>query len=189
MKPLTIQNIECELSYAYLHAVSAAAGVGCEVAGRHDDNAGVDARLTGWAPFPNGGYRREVDLKVQLKATIRNPSISKFNGEEYLSYSFSGISQYNALRSESLSTPRILVVLFLPQEQEEWLGHSHDALSMKKCAYWVSLRSAPESTNATAQTIYFPRTQCFDRDGLLGLLGDISRGEVPSYHGINYEVS
>lgn len=181
MQPLTAQNIECELSYAYLHAVASAAGMACVVADRHNDNAGVDAKLTGWGPFPNGGFLEEVDLKVQLKATIRNPSIKNIDGKEYLSYKFEGISQYNALRSQALSTPRILVVLFLPQDQLQWIDHSHEALLLRKCAYWVSLRSAPKSDNSTSQTVYLPKDQCFDKDGLLRLMGDISRGEVPSY--------
>ena len=69
MSPLTSQNVESELSYAYIHAIAASARAGCEVAGRHADNAGVDAKLTAWGPFPSGGYRQEVDLKIQLKAS------------------------------------------------------------------------------------------------------------------------
>lgn len=60
MKALSPRNIESELSYAYLHAVAASAGVDCGIATRHEDNAGVDARLTGWGPFPGGGYREEA---------------------------------------------------------------------------------------------------------------------------------
>ena len=55
MTPLSSQNIESELSYAYLHAVASHAGASCSVGSRHEDNTGVDARLVGWGPFPNGG--------------------------------------------------------------------------------------------------------------------------------------
>lgn len=41
MKPLTSENIESELSYAYLHAVASHAGASCEATGRHEDNCGV----------------------------------------------------------------------------------------------------------------------------------------------------
>ena len=40
---LTEQNIEAELSYAYLHAVASRAGFSCEYRNRHLDGAGVDA--------------------------------------------------------------------------------------------------------------------------------------------------
>ncbi len=180
MSPLTPENIESELSYAYLHAVASKAGVSCEVAGRHEDNAGVDARLVGWAPFPNGGWREEVDLKVQLKATIKQPTTVG----DTLSYGLSGISRYDDLRSEALATPRILVVLFLPEKAENWVTHTDDALSLHRCAYWVSLRGAKPSTNKTAQTVYLPKSQRFDADGLISLMGALSRNAIPVYREI-----
>lgn len=180
MSPLSTQNIECELSYAYLHAVAAHAGVSCNEGGRHEDGAGTDACLTAWGPFPNGGYREEVNLNVQLKATIKPPA--EVDGS--FSYYLDGIARYDILRSEALSVPRILVVLFLPKEQHEWITHTDDALSLHKCAYWVSLRGAPKSDNNSGQTVYLPKTQRFDVQGLTSLLSAISRNEVPSYAGV-----
>ena len=153
--PISDRNVESELSYAYLHAVASHASASCSVSNRHEDNAGVDAKITAWGPFPNGTYRQEVDLKVQLKATISDPVEKK----GYLSYSFSGIKQYDDLRSDTVATPRILVVLFLPTCREAWLTHTEDTLSLSKCAYWVSLLDAPASTNETAQTVYLPKAQ------------------------------
>jgi hypothetical protein len=180
MGPLSSQNIESELSYAYIHAVAAAAGAECNCTGRHSDNAGVDAKLTGWGPFDVPTLRQEVDINVQLKATTKSPVLI----QSKLSYSFSGIAKYDDLRSDQVSTPRILVVLFLPQDQSAWIEHSFDALSLKKCAYWVSLRGAPPSTNATSQTIYLPETQRFDRDGLRRLFAEIGNCNVPLYEGL-----
>ena len=178
MKPLSPNDIEAELSYAYLHAVAARAGVGCKVVeSRHDDNAGVDAALTGWGPFPEGGYLEEVDLKIQLKATIKSPG----TGGEYCSYSLQGIQRYDDLRNEALGTPRILVVLFLPDDPDQWLHHAEDALTLRRCAYWVSLRGAEPSDNKTAQTVYLPRTQRFDPDGLLALMARLSHRNIPRY--------
>ncbi|MGO7413842.1 DUF4365 domain-containing protein [Rhizobium ruizarguesonis] len=177
MQPLTSQNIESELSYAYLHAVASAAGMACESCGRHEDNAGADARIVAWAPFQNGGYKTEVELKIQLKATIRPPSMV---GESF-AYAFKGIRRYDDLRAESLTIPRILVVLFLPPESTDWLHHSEDALLLRKCAYWVSLRGARPSANDTTQTIYIPKAQRFDVDGLAKLMADLSRDVIPSY--------
>lgn len=138
---------------------------------------GVDARLVGWGPFPNGGYRTEVDLKVQLKATIASPT--EVGGA--WSYSLKGIQQYDDLRSEAVSVPRILVVLFLPPTAAAWVTHNEDALSLHKCAYWVSLRGAAPSMNKTAQTIYLPKHQRFDAAGLIALFSMVSRGEAPRY--------
>lgn len=177
MKPLSNNNIESELSYAYLHAVAARAGVGCKVSSRHDDNTGVDAVLTGWGPFPNGGYRQEVDIKVQLKATAAAPTIVG----ESLSYSLSGIQQYDDLRTDTVSTPRILIVLFLNPDSDAWLKHSEDGLLLRNCAYWVSLRGARKSDNKSAQTVYLPRAQKFDPEGLRNILTRISKNDIPVY--------
>jgi hypothetical protein len=177
MNPLTDQNVESELSYAYIHAVAAHAKIGCEITGRHEDNAGVDARLIGWGPFPNGGYRHEVDIKVQLKATVKSPA----EVGNYYSYSFAGIKRYDNLRTDTVSTPRILVVLFLPEKQEEWLRHTENSLTLNRCAYWVSLRGAPPSKNTTAQTVYIPKSQRFDQAGIINLMSMISRHQLPEY--------
>jgi len=177
MKPLSPENIESELSYAYLHAVASHAGVGCTVTSRHEDNAGVDAKLVGWGPFAQGGYLNEIDIKVQLKATISSPAEVGNN----FSYFFSGINQYNDLRADTVCTPRILVVLFLPRDHSEWISHSDQALSLHNCAYWVSLRGAQASSNASGQTVYIPKSQRFDSSGLLALMSSLSHGNVPLY--------
>ena len=71
---LTRNNILSELSYAYLHAVASRAGFSCEVAGRHSDGAGVDARV-GWKERldPNTVHTND-DFRVQLKATTKPPT-------------------------------------------------------------------------------------------------------------------
>lgn len=179
MCPLSSLNIEAELSYAYLHAIAAHAGVSCEVAGRHDDDAGVDARLTASGPFSGDGYRCEVDIKVQLKATIKAPA----RVGDSLAYCLQGIKRYDELRSLNYSTPWVLVVLFLPAERDRWLTHSEDALSLRRCAYWVSLRGAPASKNRTSQTVYLPRSQRFDATSLTSLMSQLWNGNVPTYRG------
>lgn len=181
MRPLSLPNVESELSYAYLHAVASHAHCACKVASRHEDNAGVDAQLVGWGPFQGGGYRTEVDLKVQLKATIAEPTV--VGG--HFAYSFRGIAQYDDLRSPAVATPRILVVLYMPYESSEWIECSDEALLLRRCAYWVSLRGAKPSSNASAQTVYIPRTQRFDGPGLVSLMSRLSHNEVPLYEDIS----
>ncbi len=61
MKPLSSNDIESELSYAYLHAVASKAGASLQSATRHQDNRGIDAMLTAWIELPNN-RAAEVDL-------------------------------------------------------------------------------------------------------------------------------
>lgn len=174
----TNQDIESELSYAYLHAVAAQAGASCISSNRLEDNAGIDASLTIFGPFTGAKFLKEVDLKVQLKATIKKPAET----DNHFSYAFSGIKQYDNLRStEAYSTPRILAVLFLPPDKDDWLECGLDGLILRKCCYWVSLRGAPSSTNTTSQTIHIPKSQALNPLGLRSLGEQIALRKLPNY--------
>jgi hypothetical protein len=75
----------------------------------------------------------------------------------------------------------VLVVLFLPEDPLQWLLHSEDGLIARRCAYWVSLFTAPASTNEKYQTVYLPRSQVLSVAGLTALMTRISRKEVLGY--------
>jgi hypothetical protein len=80
-----------------------------------------------------------------------------------------------------VSAPRLLVVLLLPEDANEWLRHSEEGLLAKRCAYWVSLRDAPESDNEVNQTVYIPKTQVLSPQSLTELMTRFSRREVIHY--------
>ncbi|MBW0001263.1 MAG: DUF4365 domain-containing protein [Verrucomicrobia bacterium] len=129
----------------------------CSVSGRHEDNNGVDARVTAWAPFDNGGYLTEVDLKIQLKATIQPPG----DNGMHRSYFLAGVNRYDDLRAATVDVARILVVLFLPPDAAEWISHTEDELALRRCGYWVSLRGAAATSNRSGATVYIPKAQAF----------------------------
>ncbi len=66
---LATNDIESELSYAYLHAIAAKAGCECQVTLRHSDGQGVDARLFVDEDFGPGTLQSRFTVEVQLKAT------------------------------------------------------------------------------------------------------------------------
>ena len=177
MRALSPPNIESELSYAYLHAVASHAGMACSVGSRHEDNNGIDATLTAWGPFTNGGYLTEVTIKVQLKATVAVPA----DDGTSLSYFLRGVSRYDDLRVESVANARILVVLFLPANAPEWLTHSHEQLALRRCAYWQSLRGAPETSNGSGVTVKLPKSQMFNAQSLGDLAVRLSKQDFPCY--------
>jgi hypothetical protein len=173
---LTPQNIESELSYAYLHAVASRAGFECTVAGRHSDGAGIDAVLRVRERFGDNSFLTNFTIDIQLKATVADPPLR--NGR----YSFPlDVEHYDKLRSTSHAAALILVVLFLPADAEDWLAHSEDQLIAKRCAYWVSLRGAPPSTNTASQTIYIPKGNSLSVAALRSLAARVSLGEIPGY--------
>lgn len=178
MNPIRDTDVEEQLSIAYLHAVCAQARMCKGDATRLEDNNGIDVKIVGWPPFgSNDGDKEEVDLKIQLKATKQRPN------ETATHYSFflDSVGQYNKLKTEKVGVPRFLVVLFMPENIDDWLTHSHDELRLKRCAYWVSLRGALPSSNSGGQTVYLPKSQPFSPLSLRELASRLSRGDIPLY--------
>lgn len=174
---LTLQNIESELSYAYLHALASRAGFECTYSGRHHDSAGIDAvvREDG-RRLANDSVLTSFEVHIQLKATFQPPV------EQDGKYSFSlDVQQYNKLRHARVQSPRLLVVMYLPANVDEWLRHTEDGMMSKRCAYWVSLRNASDSVNSTTQTVYLPRRQFLSADSLTELMTQFSRREEINY--------
>ena len=168
---------EAELSYAYLHAVAAQAGMSCEVSGRHADKMGVDATIRAVEKFDPNSLLTDFALDVQLKATIQDQKISN----DRISYYLKGIDRYDKLRKKTVVPPRIMVVLFLPKEKEKWLQWSEDELALRKCAWWVSLRDAKASNNESGQTVYLPKDQLFHSEGLREIMKRLSLEEELIY--------
>lgn len=176
---MTPNDIEAELSYAYLHAVASAARASCISATRLEDNHGIDANLTVFGPFLSDPDRFEVDIKIQLKATTKDLTES----DDEISYPFSGIAQYDKLRAVGTNPFKILVLLQLPKHEDDWINISADQLIIRRCARWVSLRGAHSSTNKTSETVYVPKSQIFSPAALRKISEDIAAGMVPTYGG------
>lgn len=178
---MTPHDIEAQLSYAYLHAVASHAGIACQEATRSHDNLGIDAHLCLRRDFGSGAILTDVTLHVQLKATIAAPVATKKNGQARLSYFLREIEEYDSLRAARAVPQRFVAVLFLPGNHSEWLTHSPERLALHRCAYWVSLRGAPASANASGQTVYLPQSQPLSPAGLLSLFERLAREEDIHY--------
>ena len=173
---LSMNEMEAELSYAYLHAVASRAGFACEIAGRQSDRAGIDARIHVKERLaPNASFT-DFPVEIQLKATSRNLALQK----EHYSYWLKS-DHYEKLRNPGVWSLRLLVVLLLPEDQSQWLTHDEDGMVSRKCAYWVSLRGAAPSDNATGQTVYIPRANRFSHDGLRALATRFACQEAFAY--------
>lgn len=71
---LSQQDIESELSYAYLHAVSSRAGFPCEYTTRLVDGAGVDAIIRNQYDWlEEDSLLSTFAIHIQMKATIQLP--------------------------------------------------------------------------------------------------------------------
>jgi len=58
---------------------------------------------------------------------------------------------------------------------------TEEQLLMKKSAYWVYLGGAPQSSKATGQTIYLPKSNLLTVDSLKEILKLSVHDNLPSY--------
>lgn len=170
------QDIESELSYAYLHAVASKAGFACQVTNRLSDKSSIDAEVRVLERMTNDSILTDFMIDIQLKATYKKLNINNKN------YSFSlPINQYDNLRAEGSSNQKLLVVLSLPTDESEWLSCNEEELVLKRCAYWVSLRGARTIDNSTSITIYIPKANLFSHESLREIASIRSREEYVLY--------
>lgn len=159
---LADSDIEEAYSAVYAHAVAASAGY--VVALRTFDRDGVDLTIEAGDTF-------RPKLDVQLKATINLDKVGD-------SFRYACKQRnYDLLRIET-QTPRILVVLRLPQSKGEWLTLTPENLILRNCAFWVSLAGFPATENRTSTTVDIPVTNTFDTETLRKLMEKSRTGSL-----------
>jgi hypothetical protein len=139
-------------SRAVVRAVAAAAGVGAIVP-ELDQNS-EDIEFT--APDTSAGPGPK--LAGQLKSSQNIDP-----GGESFSYDLP-IKNYNDLRwpAESLYVPRILVLVHVPSNPEDWFSCDSAQIIMRRCAYWTNLAGREAVSNTTSVRIRIPTNQIFD---------------------------
>jgi hypothetical protein len=157
---LTVPDQEEALSRVYAQAVAARAGY---LTANYDfDRDGVDLRIQA------GGAERPA-LELQLKATINL-------GQSHDGYFRFPLNRrnYDLLRGET-QTPRILMVLDLPNDEAQWMTITTAELILRHRAYWLNLRGFQETTNQSSVTVPIPTENLFNVDSLRRLM-EQSRG-------------
>ena len=152
---LTTADQEEALSCAYVRAVAARAGYTTSTPSL--DRDGVDLRIQA------GGAMRPT-LDVQLKATVN----LERRGDAHVRYPLKR-RNYDLLRIET-HTPRLLVVLDLPNDRDLWMTVTTDELVLRYRAYWLSLQGYEETANEVSITVPIPEGNLFDVEGLRRLM-------------------
>lgn len=142
-----------------------AAHAGFQVSRPEVDDDSVDGIL-----LSRRGRRPRIEF--QLKATGQDI----FQGD-HVAFPLP-IKNYNDLQVETIS-PRILVVVSMPDNEAQWLHQSEEALHLYRCAYWVSLLGRPETPNTASITVHLPGSQMFTSESLVAMMDRIQAGGVP----------
>lgn len=158
-------------SRALVSAVAAQAGYGIYLGPTPDDDS-VDLCI---ASKNKAGRVRSPRLDVQLKCTSEYIS----TGTDFLSFRLK-LKNYNDLRLKDCQVPRILVVVYAPENISEWLQfNAPENIILRRSAFWVTLEGFPESENETTVSIKISRRNVFDASALSEIMNRISAGGRP----------
>ena len=124
-----------QLSIAYVRAVATAAD--WKIGTINVDTDSVDGSL-----LSDIGNCPRIDY--QLKSTAQD--IMHDDGLHY----WLRIKNYNHLRKKT-TTPRILIVMWMPKNEADWHNQTRDELCLRHCCYWMSLEGMPPPKNPDAK--------------------------------------
>ena len=113
-------------------------------------------------------FRGRPRIDFQAKATTRD--VVK---ESYIHFPLP-IKNYDDLRIDAIN-PRILIVLIMPGETQEWVNQTDDQLCLRHCAYWMSLKGQPTSKNTFTVTVHVPMVNVFSNDQLVDMMQKTER--------------
>ncbi|HEY8751173.1 MAG TPA: DUF4365 domain-containing protein [Tepidisphaeraceae bacterium] len=157
-----------QFSHAYVKAVAAVAGFAWYQPSVDDDSIDL-----GLAQRGGRGTIRSPRLEMQLKCHAMPTPV-----EDDFSFWLKR-KNYDDLQDERVEVRRILVVVLVPDNLSDYLDHSEQELSLRRCGYWLSLRGMPPSDNQTGQTVRIPRAQVFSVQSLQGIMQRIGQGALP----------
>lgn len=161
---MTPNQLQEEISKAYLHAVAAKCGYA--VGKWEQDHGCVDTTVSAATALGNGTLvKPKVD--VQLKATTRQ----EVERGDFLSWQLDA-SHYDQLRSPA-QLPHLLVVLLLPSDVSHSVEHTVDQLVIRRCAYWVKMTGMPPAT-VERPTVRLPKANVFSPEALRQILTAVS---------------
>ncbi|MDC0713123.1 DUF4365 domain-containing protein [Stigmatella sp. ncwal1] len=153
-------------SYAYVSAVCASAGFDCVRTGSDDDS--IDLLILARRLHVRRAPRVDIQVKcrtgIELRETDFSIQIPRKN--------------FDDLSDPHVSTPRILVVVRVPSECEEWMVQNNEERAiMKHCGYWRALYDAPLPIEDQATvTVRLPRDKVFSVAGLTQIMRTIAAG-------------
>lgn len=159
-------QVQEELSYAYVHAVCSQAGC---IARRTPPPAySTDMDIT-YMSSVCGSQCDVASVKVQLKASYA----ARVSGN-YVKLKME-MSDYSKLTFAS-KDPKILILFLMPRNVHQWVTTTEDLLAMKKCAYWLDMRSYSPIKNKENVILNIPRANAFNVAAVCGPIRKVVEG-------------
>ena len=165
-------NDKEDVHISYLSAVCASASISFDLQ-RHDDDStdGIVKKLI----TLDDGSKYMSSLRIQLKCTS---SLSQYSdGEEILQYKLK-VKNYNDLCTRC-TTPIILGLLVLPEDEKTWIEWSETELLINGCMYLANFSNKLPSNNKNTVTVSIDKKNLINKDTLLEILKKIAKEEWP----------
>lgn len=158
-----------QLSIAYTKAVCAHGG--CLLTQLSDKDYGMDG-LIRCIENTQAGFDDVAKIEVQLKGTADYEDIG-----QNIKYRLKN-RNYDILANKNVSLQRILIVLCLPKEKDQWIAQDADKLIMKKCAYWHYVRGLAQVGKPNSKTtIEISKAHRFTVENLTKMMDRIKKGK------------
>ncbi|MCK4593437.1 DUF4365 domain-containing protein [bacterium] len=154
-----------QFSYAYIRAVATVAGISITRPDVDDDKVDLLLKRTG-----GNGKLKSPQFDVQVKCTHTiSPDDEEFKYEM-------DVNDYNYLINQFMY-PRIVIIVIVPEDVNDWLEQSNNELVLRHCGYWLSLEGKKRSNNLRTLTLEIPKINIFTVDTLINLMDKVAQGK------------
>lgn len=161
-----------ELSICYISALCTQAGISYDTI-RHDDTS-TDGLIQKRIMLTEKiGY--DTHLRVQLKSTSSD-SMYKDDGS-VISYVLK-VKNYNDMCQRS-TTPIILALLVLPEDEGSWVKLTDEELLIKGRMYWAEFSTYTPSNNKSSVTVNIDKQNHLTPESLQTILEKIAQEDWP----------
>ena len=167
-QPVLTRNHRQEvLSRAYVQAIAGRCGLACSL---RDFDYGIDLTLHDIRRrghrYMESGFNLDIQAKSTTTRSLTNTDVV---------YDLD-VKAYDDLRDPQVGCPRILVLLVLPEDENQWTEQTEDHLLVRHAAYWLSLNGRGPTANQKTVRMTLPRINLFSVQALETLMGKIRRG-------------
>lgn len=80
------------------------------------------------------------------------------------------------LIDEETGKERILILYILPKDRERWIETDNEKTTLRKAAYWCSLKGCPKVSNKNKVRIKIPEKNLLTCDTLVDLIDKVKGG-------------
>jgi hypothetical protein len=168
-QPVLTRNHRQEvMSRAYVQAIAGRCGLACSL---RDFDYGIDLTLH---DIRRRGHRHmESGFKLDIQAkstTTRNLT------DTDVVYDLD-VKNYDDLRDPQVGCPRVLVLLVLPEDEDQWTEQTEGHLLLRHAAYWLSLKGQGPTRNQKTVRVLLARANLFSVQTLEMLMDKVRRRE------------